>query len=121
MTVATHNSDWWHYTAGAVQFTADLISGALEPWGLPPARPEAVAMAAWSVRRRAYCLRLLLDQAKAGCSSSSGLMPRTQPTAVRTRQASSSGTQTSSSTSLRHWVTGLASGCIAARQGRGSP
>lgn len=45
MTVATHNSDWWHYTAGAVQFTADLISGALEPWGLPPARPEAVAMA----------------------------------------------------------------------------
>ncbi|MFI1170098.1 SMI1/KNR4 family protein [Streptomyces melanogenes] len=44
VTVATHNSDWWHYTAGAIQFTADLISGALEPWGLPPVRPEVVAI-----------------------------------------------------------------------------
>ncbi|MGW8331060.1 hypothetical protein ACWGLE_24560 [Streptomyces sp. NPDC055897] len=45
VTVATHNSDWWHYTAGAVQFTADLISGTLEPWGLPRVRPEVVAVA----------------------------------------------------------------------------
>ncbi|MEU7297180.1 hypothetical protein AB0A76_28950 [Streptomyces exfoliatus] len=36
--------DWWHYDAGAVQFTADLISGALQPWGLPPVRPEVVAV-----------------------------------------------------------------------------
>ncbi|MFF2508166.1 SMI1/KNR4 family protein [Streptomyces sp. NPDC058067] len=42
VTVASHNGDWWHYPAGAVQFTADLISGAVEPWGLPSVRPEVV-------------------------------------------------------------------------------
>ncbi|MGA5066507.1 SMI1/KNR4 family protein [Streptomyces exfoliatus] len=42
--VGSHNGDWWHYDAGAVQFTADLISGALQPWGLPPVRPEVVAV-----------------------------------------------------------------------------
>lgn len=45
VTVATHNGDWWHYTAGAVQFTADLIAGTLQPWGLPAVRPEVAAIA----------------------------------------------------------------------------
>ncbi|GAA3024725.1 hypothetical protein GCM10020229_40000 [Kitasatospora albolonga] len=40
VTVASRNGDWWHYTGGLVQFLADLISGALEPWGLPVIRPE---------------------------------------------------------------------------------
>ncbi|MFE2850069.1 SMI1/KNR4 family protein [Streptomyces lavendulae] len=44
VTVASRSGDWWHYTAGAVQFTADLISGALAPWGLPRVRPEVVAL-----------------------------------------------------------------------------
>lgn len=44
VTVGTHSGGWWHYTAGAVQFAADLISGALEPWGLPRVRPVAVAV-----------------------------------------------------------------------------
>ncbi|MEU4954543.1 SMI1/KNR4 family protein [Streptomyces lavendulae] len=44
VTVASRSGDWWHYNAGAVQFTADLISGALEPWGLPRVRPEVVAL-----------------------------------------------------------------------------
>ncbi|TDU80341.1 hypothetical protein EDD91_7177 [Streptomyces sp. KS 21] len=44
VTVASHNGDWWHYTAGAVQFTADLISGAVEPWGLPRVRPEVITI-----------------------------------------------------------------------------
>ncbi|MEU0215910.1 SMI1/KNR4 family protein [Streptomyces sp. NPDC006265] len=41
VTVASRNGGWWHYTGGAVQFLADLVSGVLEPWGLPPLRPEA--------------------------------------------------------------------------------
>ncbi|WP_344627052.1 SMI1/KNR4 family protein [Kitasatospora arboriphila] len=40
VTVASRNGDWWHYTGGAVQFLADLVSGALEPWALPRLRPE---------------------------------------------------------------------------------
>ncbi|WP_285740894.1 SMI1/KNR4 family protein [Kitasatospora phosalacinea] len=40
VTVASRNGDWWHYTGGAVQFLADLVSGALEPWALPRVRPE---------------------------------------------------------------------------------
>jgi hypothetical protein len=40
VTVASRNGCWWHYTGGAVQFLADLVSGALEPWGLPQVRPE---------------------------------------------------------------------------------
>ncbi|MCD0486081.1 SMI1/KNR4 family protein [Streptacidiphilus sp. ASG 303] len=39
VTVASRNGCWWHYTGGAVQFLADLVGGALEPWGLPPVRP----------------------------------------------------------------------------------
>ncbi|MET7692806.1 SMI1/KNR4 family protein [Streptomyces sp. NPDC005483] len=40
VTVASRNGGWWHYTGGAVQFVADLVSGALEPWGLPSVQPE---------------------------------------------------------------------------------
>ncbi|MFJ5231871.1 SMI1/KNR4 family protein [Kitasatospora sp. NPDC088391] len=43
VTVASRNSAWWHYTGGAVQFLADLVSGAVEPWALPTVRPHAVA------------------------------------------------------------------------------
>ncbi|MGW7348883.1 SMI1/KNR4 family protein [Streptomyces sp. NPDC054854] len=43
VTVASRNGGWWHYTAGAVQFIADLISGALELWGLPSVRPRVEA------------------------------------------------------------------------------
>ncbi|MFF9453233.1 hypothetical protein [Streptomyces flaveolus] len=44
--VASRNGGWWHYAAGAVQFVADLISGLLKPWGLPPAEPTVQAVAA---------------------------------------------------------------------------
>lgn len=40
VTVASRSFVWWHYTGGAVQFLADLVSGALEPWALPTVRPE---------------------------------------------------------------------------------
>ncbi|PWI19347.1 SMI1/KNR4 family protein [Streptomyces sp. Act143] len=40
VTVASRNGAWWHYAGGAVQFLADLVSGVLEPWALPPVRPE---------------------------------------------------------------------------------
>ncbi|RKE02897.1 hypothetical protein BX266_7499 [Streptomyces sp. TLI_171] len=43
VTVASRSSAWWHYTGGAVQFLADLVSGALEPWALPRLRPEVAA------------------------------------------------------------------------------
>ncbi|MEU5308458.1 SMI1/KNR4 family protein [Streptomyces sp. NPDC021562] len=39
VTVASRNGGWWHYAGGAVQFLADLVSGALEPWGLPSVHP----------------------------------------------------------------------------------
>ncbi|MGX1541046.1 SMI1/KNR4 family protein [Streptomyces adustus] len=40
VTVASRSGAWWHYTGGAVQFLADLVSGVLEPWSLPTVRPE---------------------------------------------------------------------------------
>ncbi|MER7738335.1 SMI1/KNR4 family protein [Streptomyces sp. NPDC096538] len=40
VTVASRNGAWWHYTGGAVQFLAELVSGGLEPWALPTVRPE---------------------------------------------------------------------------------
>ncbi|MFF4426429.1 hypothetical protein ACFY04_37725 [Streptomyces sp. NPDC001549] len=43
VTVASRNGGWWHYAGGAVQFLADLISGALELWGLPSVRPHVEA------------------------------------------------------------------------------
>ncbi|MFF4340086.1 SMI1/KNR4 family protein [Kitasatospora sp. NPDC001540] len=39
VTVASRSSAWWHYTGGAVQFLADLVGGAVEPWALPRVRP----------------------------------------------------------------------------------
>ncbi|MFG3156997.1 SMI1/KNR4 family protein [Streptomyces sp. NPDC048219] len=44
VTVASRNGVWWHYTAGAVQFMADLVSGSLQPWALPPVRPTVRAV-----------------------------------------------------------------------------
>ncbi|MFB9558205.1 SMI1/KNR4 family protein [Streptomyces roseoviridis] len=35
VTVASRSGGWWHYSGGAVQFLADLVTGAVEPWGLP--------------------------------------------------------------------------------------
>ncbi|QEV02659.1 SMI1/KNR4 family protein [Streptomyces viridifaciens] len=43
VTVASRSSARWHYTGGAVQFLADLVSGAVEPWALPTIRPSVVA------------------------------------------------------------------------------
>ncbi len=40
VTVVSRNGAWWHYTGGAVQFLADLVSGVLVPWALPTVRPE---------------------------------------------------------------------------------
>ncbi|WP_431676646.1 SMI1/KNR4 family protein [Kitasatospora sp. KL5] len=42
VTVASRSSAWWHYTGGAVQFLADLVSGAVERWALPKVRPEVM-------------------------------------------------------------------------------
>ncbi|MFI6985188.1 SMI1/KNR4 family protein [Embleya sp. NPDC050154] len=42
VTVASRSSAWWHYTGGAVQFLADLVTGAVEPWALPKVRPDVV-------------------------------------------------------------------------------
>ncbi|GLW69414.1 hypothetical protein Kpho02_17130 [Kitasatospora phosalacinea] len=41
VTVASRSSAWWHCTGGAVQFLADLVGGAVEPWALPRVRPTA--------------------------------------------------------------------------------
>ncbi|MFF3071339.1 SMI1/KNR4 family protein [Kitasatospora sp. NPDC057936] len=41
VTVASRSSVWWHYTGGAVQFLADLVTGAVEPWALPKVRSQA--------------------------------------------------------------------------------
>ncbi|OKI47487.1 hypothetical protein [Streptomyces sp. MJM1172] len=40
VTVSSRNGVWWHYEGGMVQFLAELCDGTLEPWGLPPVRPE---------------------------------------------------------------------------------
>ncbi|MFG2819889.1 SMI1/KNR4 family protein [Kitasatospora sp. NPDC048365] len=44
VTVASRSGSWWHYSGGAVQFLADLVSGALEPWALPRVRPEITSV-----------------------------------------------------------------------------
>ncbi|NWF27415.1 SMI1/KNR4 family protein [Streptomyces sp. PKU-EA00015] len=46
VTVASRNGGWWHYTGGAIQFLADLISGSLELWELPSVRPSVEAFGA---------------------------------------------------------------------------
>lgn len=43
VTVASRNGGWWNYLGGAVQFLAELIDGTLQPWELPPVRPEVIA------------------------------------------------------------------------------
>ncbi|MGW4651239.1 SMI1/KNR4 family protein [Kitasatospora sp. NPDC004289] len=40
VTVASRSSAWWHYTGGAVQFLADLVTGTVEPWALPRVSPD---------------------------------------------------------------------------------
>nr|WP_245730082.1 hypothetical protein [Micromonospora pallida] len=40
VTVASRNLGWWHYMGGAVQFLAELVDGTLQPWELPPVRPN---------------------------------------------------------------------------------
>ncbi|MGW6842076.1 hypothetical protein [Streptomyces sp. NPDC054958] len=40
VTVCSRNGPWWHYEGGMVQFLAELCDGTLEPWALPPVRPE---------------------------------------------------------------------------------
>ncbi|MFJ9777884.1 SMI1/KNR4 family protein [Kitasatospora sp. NPDC101157] len=40
VTVASRSSVWWRYTGGAVQFLADLVTGAVEPWALPRIRSD---------------------------------------------------------------------------------
>jgi hypothetical protein len=43
VTVASRSSVWWHYTGGAVQFLAELVGGAVEPWALPRVRGDVAA------------------------------------------------------------------------------
>ncbi|MEU3775317.1 hypothetical protein AB0F11_19270 [Streptomyces sp. NPDC032472] len=43
VTVCSRNGPWWHYEGGMVQFLAELCDGTLEPWALPPVRPEVTA------------------------------------------------------------------------------
>ncbi|MFW6692460.1 hypothetical protein [Streptomyces sp. MAR4 CNX-425] len=40
VTVCSRNGPWWHYAGGVVQFLTELCDGVLEPWALPPVRPE---------------------------------------------------------------------------------
>ncbi|MFI8966597.1 SMI1/KNR4 family protein [Streptomyces sp. NPDC053493] len=49
VTVASRNGGWWHYTGGMVQFLADLVTEAVELWGLPSVRAEVT----WSFDRDA--------------------------------------------------------------------
>lgn len=46
VTISSHNSAWWHYEAGMVQFLAELCDGTLDPWALPPVKPE---LTGWGV------------------------------------------------------------------------
>ncbi|OIK27005.1 SMI1/KNR4 family protein [Streptomyces malaysiense] len=43
VTVANRDGGWWHYSAGVVQFLAELVDGTLEPWGLPVMHTDARA------------------------------------------------------------------------------
>ncbi|MFI8388003.1 hypothetical protein [Streptomyces sp. NPDC085540] len=40
VTICSRNGPWWHYEGGMVQFLAELCDGTLEPWALPPVKPE---------------------------------------------------------------------------------
>ncbi|WP_316745414.1 hypothetical protein [Streptomyces sp. MK7] len=46
VTVCSRNGAWWHYAGGMVQFLAELCDGTLDPWALPPVRPEVTG---WGV------------------------------------------------------------------------
>ncbi|MEU4356260.1 hypothetical protein [Streptomyces virginiae] len=46
VTICSRNGPWWHYESGMVQFLAELCEGTLEPWALPPVRPEVTG---WGV------------------------------------------------------------------------
>jgi hypothetical protein len=54
VTVCSRNGPWWHYEGGMVQFLSELCGGGLEPWALPPVRPQvtgwAVADGGWTVK-----------------------------------------------------------------------
>lgn len=45
ITICSRNGAWWHYEGGMVQFLAELCDGALEPWALPPVKPEITGWA----------------------------------------------------------------------------
>lgn len=46
VTIGSHNSAWWHYEGGMVQFLAELCDGTLDPWALPPVKPK---LTGWGV------------------------------------------------------------------------
>ncbi|MGE7384773.1 hypothetical protein ACQKM2_04610 [Streptomyces sp. NPDC004126] len=46
VTICSRNGPWWHYQGGMVQFLAELCDGTLDPWALPPVRPEVTG---WGV------------------------------------------------------------------------
>ncbi|MGW2583857.1 hypothetical protein ACWCYZ_21405 [Streptomyces virginiae] len=46
VTVGSHNSAWWHYEGGMVQFLAELCDKSLDPWALPTVEPE---LTGWGV------------------------------------------------------------------------
>ncbi|MFD5528317.1 MULTISPECIES: hypothetical protein [Streptomyces] len=46
VTICSRNGPWWHYEGGMVQFLAELCAGVLEPWALPPVKPEITG---WTV------------------------------------------------------------------------
>lgn len=54
VTICSRNGPWWHYEGGVVQFLAELCEGTLDPWALPPVRPEVtgwgVAGGGWRMR-----------------------------------------------------------------------
>ncbi|MEW1803622.1 hypothetical protein ACIGO7_36625 [Streptomyces virginiae] len=45
VTICSRNGPWWHYEGGMVQFLAEFCAGALEPWALPPVKPEITGWA----------------------------------------------------------------------------
>ncbi|WP_406187180.1 hypothetical protein [Streptomyces sp. NBC_01006] len=45
VTICSRNGPWWHYEGGMVQFLAELCDGALDPWALPPVKPEITGWA----------------------------------------------------------------------------
>ncbi|MGW6984117.1 hypothetical protein ACWGE1_32525 [Streptomyces sp. NPDC054932] len=45
VTICSRNGPWWHYEGGMVQFLAELCDGTLDPWALPPVKPEITGWA----------------------------------------------------------------------------